>query len=109
MVGRPFDHERFERVLADCALLDDVDAMPHREETEVGERGVTLSGGQQQRVGLARALYGSPALLLLDDPLSAVDSKTGALLLETLVRYVHGGAEGQKRAAVTLYTSLDFA
>jgi len=52
----------------------------------VGERGVQLSGGQKQRVALARALLRSPAILVLDDPLSAVDAKTEANILAALDR-----------------------
>lgn len=53
-------------------------------ETRVGERGVTLSGGQRQRTALARALLKDPPVLLLDDPLSAVDKSTEEELLRTL-------------------------
>jgi ATP-binding cassette subfamily B protein len=53
-------------------------------ETMVGERGVTLSGGQRQRVAIARALLKNPTYLVLDDSLSAVDTKTEAQILRAL-------------------------
>ena len=53
-------------------------------ETKVGERGVTLSGGQRQRIAIARALLMNPAFLVLDDSLSAVDTKTEAHILRSL-------------------------
>ncbi len=55
-------------------------------DTRVGERGVTLSGGQRQRVALSRALLQEPAILILDDALSAVDSETEQLIIEALRR-----------------------
>ncbi len=55
-------------------------------DTLVGERGVTLSGGQRQRVALARAILKDPPILILDDALSAVDTRTEALILEALRR-----------------------
>jgi ABC-type multidrug transport system fused ATPase/permease subunit len=54
-------------------------------DTEIGEHGVNLSGGQKQRVGLARAVMAQPGLVLLDDPLSAVDVRTEDLLIERLL------------------------
>jgi len=57
---------------------------------EVGETGVNLSGGQRQRVNLARALYSNRPYLLLDDPLSAVDTETEARLMENLLASTEG-------------------
>ena len=57
---------------------------------EVGETGVNLSGGQKQRVNLARALYSKRNYLVLDDPLSAVDSDTEAKLMKTLLTEPNG-------------------
>ncbi len=68
----------------DAALLDTIEAFPHGLDTVVGEKGVILSGGQKQRVALARCLIQSPALLILDDPISQVDTETGNAILQTL-------------------------
>lgn len=62
------------------AQCDFVDRLPHGLDTQVGEQGLSLSGGQRQRLALARAVVGSPAFLVLDDPLSALDVHTEALV-----------------------------
>ena len=61
-----------------------IEAFEEGYETMVGERGVTLSGGQRQRLAIARALLKDPAFLVLDDSLSAVDTKTEAHILRAL-------------------------
>ena len=67
-------------------LLGTINALPNGFESLVGERGVTLSGGQRQRLAIARALLKDPAILILDDALSAVDTHTESLILENLRR-----------------------
>ncbi|WP_051836810.1 ABC transporter ATP-binding protein [Streptomyces sp. NRRL WC-3742] len=66
-----------------------VDKLPEGVDTEVGEQGLSLSGGQRQRLALARAVVGTPAFLVLDDPLSALDVHTEALV-ERALRQVLG-------------------
>jgi ATP-binding cassette subfamily B protein len=71
-------------------MLAEAEAMPDGLQTIVGERGVQLSGGQKQRVALARALLAGPRVLLLDDPLSAVDARTEAGILDAIERAAAG-------------------
>lgn len=69
-----------------AAVHDDIMSFEEGYETLVGERGVTLSGGQKQRVAIARALMGKSDVLIFDDSLSAVDTKTDAAIRETLTK-----------------------
>ncbi|MFN3597146.1 MAG: ABC transporter ATP-binding protein [Rubricoccaceae bacterium] len=71
---------------AEADLLANVEAFPAGFDTLVGERGITLSGGQKQRTAIARALIRRPAILLFDDALSAVDTRTEATILDNLRR-----------------------
>ena len=73
-----------------AGLAYDIEALPQRLDTIVGERGVALSGGQRQRVALARALASNRPLLLLDDSLSAVDAKTEETILASLRDLLRG-------------------
>ena len=68
-----------------AALYDHgIQAFSHGLDTVVGEKGVILSGGQKQRIAIARCLIQSPALLILDDPISQVDTETGNTILKNL-------------------------
>ncbi len=64
--------------------------LPWGLDTRVGEQGLSLSGGQRQRLALARAVLGRPRVLVFDDPLSALDVHTEALVEEALARVLHG-------------------
>ncbi|WP_328378729.1 ABC transporter ATP-binding protein/permease [Streptomyces sp. NBC_01020] len=68
------------------AQADFVHELPHGPDTQVGEQGLSLSGGQRQRLALARAVVGQPRFLVLDDPLSALDVHTEALVEAALRR-----------------------
>ncbi|KAI0076652.1 P-loop containing nucleoside triphosphate hydrolase protein [Panus rudis PR-1116 ss-1] len=78
----PFDEARYNAVLEQCALLPDLEQFDAGDETEVGERGITLSGGQKARVTLARAVYSSAEILLLDDVLAALDVHTARWIID---------------------------
>jgi ATP-binding cassette, subfamily B, multidrug efflux pump len=73
-----------------ACVLDEIDELPEGFDTLVGERGVQLSGGQKQRIALARALLSEPRVLIMDDPLSAVDAKTEERILEAIETASHG-------------------
>jgi len=86
IMGKPFDPELFQRVIEACALETDIQNLKFKEETMVGERGVTLSGGQKARISLARAVYSQRDIFLLDDPLSAVDAEVSQVLFQDCIR-----------------------
>ena len=70
-------------------LAEDLPQLPHGLATLVGEKGVMLSGGQKQRVAIARAVARDPAILVLDDALSSVDTRTAAEILHDLRHFLH--------------------
>jgi ABC-type multidrug transport system fused ATPase/permease subunit len=89
--GRP--DVSWDLVLAACeaaGVSEFADELPNGYDTLIGERGVNLSGGQRQRVALARALIADARVIVLDDPLSAVDTETERLLVDTLRPAVAG-------------------
>ncbi len=76
--------EEIRRAADIAAIREEIEAFPDQWETVVGERGVTLSGGQRQRIAIARALLRDPEVLVLDDSLSAVDTRTEDRILSNL-------------------------
>ncbi|CAG2107792.1 unnamed protein product, partial [Medioppia subpectinata] len=75
----------YNKVLDSCALRPDLSIFSAEDMTEIGEKGINLSGGQKQRVSLARAVYSSADIYLLDDPLSAVDPHVGRHLFDQTI------------------------
>ncbi len=80
------DQEQVVQAAKDSDLYHNINQFPDGFETVLGERGITLSGGQKQRVSIARAIIRQPKILILDDSLSAVDTKTENTILGNLKR-----------------------
>ncbi len=81
-----FEENQIKEAAADADLLENIERFPEGFETMLGERGITLSGGQKQRVSIARAIIRNPKILILDDSLSAVDTKTENAILGNMKR-----------------------
>ncbi|CAG7720775.1 unnamed protein product [Allacma fusca] len=71
--GRHYKPRRFLKAVEACALQEDINILPERDSTEIGEKGINLSGGQKQRIAIARTIYSDAEVIILDDPLSALD------------------------------------
>ncbi|CAK4249961.1 unnamed protein product [Aphanomyces euteiches] len=74
LFGKPYDREKYNRVIEACALVKDLSLFAAGDRTEIGQKGINLSGGQKARVCLARACYSDADIFILDSPLSAVDA-----------------------------------
>lgn len=88
--NREMDGEKIRSAAKDADLLENIKRFKDGFGTRVGERGITLSGGQKQRVSIARAIAQEPKILILDDALSAVDTKTENAILNAMRRIMKG-------------------
>jgi ATP-binding cassette subfamily B multidrug efflux pump len=82
--------EKIIQAAKDADVYTNIMSFPQGFNTRVGERGVTLSGGQKQRVSIARAIVREPKILVLDDALSAVDTKTENTILNSMKKIMQG-------------------
>ncbi|MDB3868871.1 ABC transporter ATP-binding protein/permease [Bacteroidia bacterium] len=78
------DYSNLDSVIKCAELQKEINSFPDKIETVLGERGITLSGGQKQRVSIARALIKKPSVLIIDNGMSAVDTKTEASLKQNI-------------------------
>ena len=84
------DETKVIKAAKDADVYDNIMGFPQTFATRVGERGITLSGGQKQRVSIARAIAREPKILILDDALSAVDTKTENTILNSMKKIMQG-------------------
>ncbi|KAJ5287805.1 hypothetical protein N7478_003491 [Penicillium angulare] len=85
LFGKDYDEAWYNEVVDACALTPDLEILPNGDATEIGERGITVSGGQKQRLNIARAIYFNAELVLMDDPLSAVDAHVGRHIMDKAI------------------------
>ena len=101
LLGLEFDSATYSSVIRACGLDVDLVQLCHGKDTIVGDCGVQLSGGQRSRIALARAFYRDADIILLDDPLSAVDSRVGRVLFYSAIQDL-GVKRGKCGIVVTL-------
>ena len=83
--GKEYNRKWYNEVIDACALRPDLEMLPSGDLTEIGERGITVSGGQKQRLNVARAIYFDADIILMDDPLSAVDAHVGRHIMDNAI------------------------
>ncbi|KAF8030774.1 hypothetical protein BT93_D0071 [Corymbia citriodora subsp. variegata] len=86
LFGSKFEQERYWKAVSVTELEHDLDLLPGRDLTEIGERGVNISGGQKQRVSMARAVYSNSDVYIFDDPLSALDAHVGRQVFNSCIK-----------------------
>ncbi|KAH7134057.1 P-loop containing nucleoside triphosphate hydrolase protein [Dactylonectria macrodidyma] len=79
------DERRYMDAIEACCLRTEIETFPEKHLTYIGNRGINLSGGQQQRVALARVLYSCCTTVVLDDPVTALDGTTEAMIINNLL------------------------
>ena len=86
LFAAPYDEPRYRATINACALIPDLESFKDGDLSNIGENGIGLSGGQKARVALARAVYSRAQILLLDDPLAALDHDTATYIVRNLLQ-----------------------
>ena len=93
-----FNQEMYDNAIYYSGLTSDLEEFPDRDNAMLGDKGINLSGGQKARLGVARALYANSDIVLMDDPISALDVKVGRFIMEETV---HGYLKGKTTVIAT--------
>ncbi|KAL5504423.1 hypothetical protein ACEPAH_8498 [Sanghuangporus vaninii] len=105
LFGQEFDSDKYWDVVERASLLPDLTVLPDGDLTEIGEKGINLSGGQKQRINIARALYYDADIVILDDPLSAVDAHVGKALFQDAIL---SGLKSRGKTVILVTHALHF-
>ncbi|KAJ6550467.1 P-loop containing nucleoside triphosphate hydrolase protein [Mycena vulgaris] len=97
LLDSAYDEDFYYEVIHACGLRQDIETLPRRDMTKLGDKGTTLSGGQRQRLAIARAVYARADLILLDDVFSALDGETEAHVFASLF-----GPDGMLKGRTTV-------
>ena len=91
LFGKPYDDAKYKEILKVCCLEDDLKMLAGGDQCEIGDRGINVSGGQKARISIARCCYSDSDVVVMDDPIAAVDSHVGkALFNKCISKYMKG-------------------
>ena len=91
LFGKEFDRMKYDEVLNVCCMKNDLKTLQGGDQCEIGDRGINVSGGQKARISLARCCYSDSDIMVLDDPIAAVDAHVGHSLFHNCIKkYLNG-------------------